>query len=97
MAGFISSLNETETIWFSGWLMAPAAGIRLVTCGAGEATVMKFQYRGRPVGTDPFLSSTAEVSVTTYGVPGVWLSVWLAQLQKRRDDEAETILSVEVA
>ncbi len=34
--------------------------------------------------------------ITTYGVPGVWLSVWVAELQKRRDDEAETILSVEV-
>lgn len=33
--------------------------------------------------------------ITTYGVPGVWLSVWVAELQRRRDDEAETILSVE--
>ena len=34
--------------------------------------------------------------ITTYGVPGVWLSVWLAELRGRRDDKAETILSVEV-
>ena len=34
-------------------------------------------------------------TITTYGVPGVWLAVWLAELQSRRDDEAETILSVE--
>ena len=34
--------------------------------------------------------------ITTYGVPGVWLAVWVAELQGRRDDEAETILSVEV-
>jgi hypothetical protein len=30
-----------------------------------------------------------------YGVPGVWLPVWLDELQGRRNDEAETILSVE--
>lgn len=34
--------------------------------------------------------------ITTYGVPGVWLAVWVAELQSRRDDEVETILSVEV-
>lgn len=34
--------------------------------------------------------------VTTYGVPGIWLSVWVFELQGRRDDEPETILSVKV-
>ena len=34
--------------------------------------------------------------ITTYGVPGVWLAVWLDELRGRRDDEAETLLSVEV-
>jgi hypothetical protein len=53
-----------------------------------RTTAMTFRVRTlheRPDGTG---------IVTTYGVPGVWLGVWVAELQRRRDDGAEIILSV---
>jgi hypothetical protein len=55
-----------------------------------RTTAMTFRVRTlreRPDGTGV---------VTTYGVPGLWLGKWVSELQGRRDDEAEVILSVEV-
>lgn len=48
-------------------------------------------YRVRTVQERPDESGR----VTTYSVPGAQLGMWLAELQGRREDEAETILSVE--
>ena len=54
-----------------------------------RAAAMTFRVRTlseRPDGTG---------TVTTYGVPGTWLSEWLSELQGRAGEEVEVILSVE--
>ena len=83
----------------TGAVPPPAASETVKWRRHGASAQEVAQLKGEAAGRTFRVRTVTERSdgagmVTTYSVPGGQFAVWLSELQGRRDDEAETILSI---